>query len=89
VEVLASVEINGKPAGNLWTPPFRLNVTRLVNPGVNRLTVAVVNPWFNRLAYDAGLDEKARKTWTINGPAKDSPLIPSGLLGPVTLRLGQ
>ncbi len=89
VEALASVEINGKPAGNLWTPPFRVNVTRLVNPGVNRLNVAVVNPWFNRLAYDAGLDEKARKTWTINGPGKDSPLIPSGLLGPVILRLGQ
>jgi len=49
----------------------------------------VTSTWFNRLAYDAGLDEKARKTWTINGPSKGSPLLPAGLLGPVTVRIGQ
>lgn len=89
VEVIASVQINGQPAGTLWTPPCRLDITRLLKPGVNRLTVAVTNPWFNRLAYDAGLEEKERKTWTISGPGKSSPLIPSGLLGPVIVRLGQ
>lgn len=89
VEVIARVEINGQPAGNLWTAPARLDVTRFVKSGVNQLKVAVTNPWFNRLAYDAGLDEKERKTWTISGPGKGSPLMPSGLLGPVILRLGQ
>jgi hypothetical protein len=41
------------------------------------------------LAYDAGLDEKARKTWTINGPAKGSARLPAGLLGPVIVRVGK
>ena len=89
VEVIASVRLNGQPAGTIWTPPYRLDVTRLAKPGVNRLTVEVTSTWFNRLAYDAGLEENARKTWTISGPAKGSPLVPTGLLGPVIVRRGQ
>ena len=89
VEVIAAVRVNGEPAGTVWTRPYRLDITRLAKPGLNRLTVEVTSTWFNRLAYDAGLDEKARKTWTISGPAKGRPFVPSGLLGPVTLRIGQ
>ncbi|HWQ93493.1 MAG TPA: DNA-binding protein, partial [Clostridia bacterium] len=89
VEVIARVWVNGDPAGVLWTPPYRLDITHLVKPGANRLTVEVISTWFNRLVYDAGLEGKARKTWTISGPAKDRTLVPSGLLGPVTLRIGE
>jgi hypothetical protein len=89
VEVIASVRINGQLAGTVWLPPYRLDITRLVKPGLNHLSVEVTSTWFNRLVYDAGLDEKSRKTWTINGPRKDSALVPTGLLGPVTLQLGQ
>jgi hypothetical protein len=89
VEVIASVRLNGQPAGTVWTPPYRLDISRLATPGVNRLNVQVTSTWFNRLVYDAGLDEKARKTWTISGPAKGSILVPSGLLGPATVRIGQ
>jgi hypothetical protein len=72
-----------------WSPPYRPDITRLVKSGVDHLSVEVTNTWFNRLAYDAGLDEKARKTWTINGPAKGSAPRPAGLLGPVIVRVGQ
>jgi hypothetical protein len=89
VEVIASVQVNGERAGSLWSPPYRLDITRLVKPGLNRLSVAVTSTWFNRLAYDAGLEERARKTWTISGPAKGRPPVPAGLLGPVTVRVGQ
>ncbi len=89
VEVIAAARLNGEPAGILWSPPYRLDITRLLKPGLNRLSVDVTDTWFNRLAYDAGLDEKARKTWTISGPAKGSSPVPAGLLGPVTVRLGQ
>ena len=89
VEVIARVRVNGEAAGTLWTPPYRLDITRLAKPGTNRLTVEVTSTWFNRLAYDAGLEEKARQTWTINGPAKGRALVPAGLLGPVAVRLGQ
>jgi hypothetical protein len=88
VEVIAAVRLNGEPVGTVWSAPYRLEITRFVKPGVNRLSVEVTSTWFNRLAYDAALDEKARKTWTISGPAKGRPLLPAGLLGPVLLRLG-
>jgi hypothetical protein len=89
VEVMAGVRLNDEPVGTVWTVPGRLDLTRRVKPGVNRLTVAVTSTWFNRLVYDAGLDEKARKTWTISGPAKGRAFLPAGLLGPVVLRIGQ
>ena len=89
VEVIASVQVNGKPAGSVWLQPYRLDITSLVKPGSNQLTVKVTNTWFNRLVYDAGLEESARKTWTINGPPKDRSLLSAGLLGPVIVRIGQ
>lgn len=85
VEVVARVSVNGEPVGTVWAPPFRVDISRAVKPGVNRLTVDVTSTWFNRLVYDAGLPEAERKTWTIHGPAKGTALQPSGLLGPVTV----
>ena len=89
VEMIASVRVNGVSAGTVWATPYRLDVTSALKPGLNRLTVEVTSSWFNRLVFDAGLPESARKTWTIKGPDKASPLRPSGLLGPVTLCVGQ
>ncbi len=85
VEVIASVCVNGNPAGVVWAPPFKVDITRFVKIGLNHLTVDVTSTWYNRLAYDAGLPEKERKTWTIAGPAKGSKLIETGLLGPVVV----
>jgi len=50
------------------------------------LRIDVTSTWFNRLAYDAGLPENERKTWTISAPPKNTPPKPAGLIGPVTLR---
>lgn len=88
VEVAATVRINGKSIGCRWSPPYRLDITRAVKPGTNRLEVDVTNTWFNRLSYDAGQPEERRKTWTISGPAKGGTPAPSGILGPVILRMG-
>jgi hypothetical protein len=49
------------------------------------LTVDVTGTWYNRLVFDAGQQESARKTWTISGPAAGSPMHDSGLLGPVVI----
>jgi hypothetical protein len=85
VEAIASVRLNNEAVGTLWTAPYRLDITRLVKSGANTLSVSVTNTWFNRLAYDAGLPESQRKTWTIKGPSKGTALKPTGLLGPVTI----
>jgi hypothetical protein len=85
VEMIAVVSLNGKQLRTLWATPYKLDITEAVQPGENKLTVEVTSSWFNRLVYDAGQPEDKRKTWTINGPAKDSPLRENGLLGPVVM----
>jgi hypothetical protein len=52
VEVIAEVNVNGKPVGNLWKAPYRLDVTDAVRAGGNDLEVRVTNLWPNRLIGD-------------------------------------
>ena len=85
VEMIAVVSLNGKKLRTLWAPPYNLDITEAIKNGKNTLTVEVTSTWFNRLVYDAKQPEADRKTWTINGPSKDSALRNSGLLGPVVL----
>ena len=85
VDFIADVKVNGQSAGIRWTEPYRLPVGDLVQAGTNTLTVDVTGTWYNRLVFDAGQQESARKTWTISGPAAGSPLRDSGLLGPVLI----
>ena len=86
VKNLAEVKLNGKMLGTLWKPPFRIDVTSVAKPGMNRLVVAVTNLWPNRLIGDLSLPEGERFTWSAFNPyKKDSSLLPSGLLGPVRL----
>jgi hypothetical protein len=57
-----------------------------VRAGTNRLEIAVTNLWPNRLIGDQQLPPEKRKTHTnITKFHADSPLMPSGLLGPVRL----
>ena len=53
--------------------------------GKNSLKVSVTDTWYNRLVFDAGQPEAKRRTWTIAGPKKGSPLRDSGLIGPVRI----
>jgi hypothetical protein len=86
VQVLASVKLNGRDLGTVWTAPFRVEATKALEPGANRLEIRVANLWPNRLIGDAGLPPDQRVAWTTWNPfKKDSPLLPSGLLGPVRL----
>ena len=55
VEVVADVKVNGQPAGNVWKPPYRLDITSLVRAGDNDLEVEVANLWPNRLIGDEQL----------------------------------
>jgi hypothetical protein len=89
VSMVAEVSINGKPSAILWGPPFRTDITSHLTNGENSISIKVTNTWFNRLAYDASLPENQRKTWTIKGPAANSPLEPSGLSGPAQIHVGR
>ena len=86
VEVMARVKVNGKEVGTVWKPPFRVDVTEALRPGENQIEVTVANLWPNRLIGDAGLPKEQRIAWTTWNPfTKDTELLASGLLGPVTL----
>jgi hypothetical protein len=84
VRDLATVRLNGRDLGTRWLPPWRWDVTDAARPGVNELEVEVVNVWNNRLVGDAALPADQRRTsLTAATVAKDTPLLPAGLLGPV------
>jgi len=83
---LAEVQLNGKPVGIAWTAPYRLDITDALQKGDNQLRILVTNTWANRLLGDQALPADQRRTWTpAPSPAAGKPLLPAGLLGPVTL----
>ena len=87
VREIAEVSVNGKPVGGiLWKPPFEADVTDVLKPGTNRVEIKVTNLWPNRMIGDLQPSATKRYTFTDYKPyTKDSPLLESGLLGPVTV----
>ncbi|MBN2029629.1 hypothetical protein JW824_05235, partial [bacterium] len=64
--------------------PFRVNVTDALKPGANTLEIKVTNLWVNRLIGDQQPGVSRTYTYTTQQFYQaDSPLLPSGLLGPV------
>ena len=87
VKNLAQARVNGRSVGIAWKPPFVLDVTDAVRPGRNRLEIGVTNLWPNRLIGDRQPGAKDLKVFASFDPfPPGAPLLPSGLLGPVTLR---
>ncbi|WP_431215962.1 glycosylhydrolase-like jelly roll fold domain-containing protein [Puia sp. P3] len=87
VKDIARVILNGKDLGIVWTAPWDVELTPALKKGRNELTIEVINLWPNRLIGDAVLPPEKRLTNTNIELKKDAPLLPSGLLGPVTLQL--
>lgn len=117
VNSIASVKINNKELGIVWTAPWRVRIPQgLLKTKNNLLQIEVTNVWANRLIGDeqepadaewlpghiwGGQFLKEYPEWFLNNkprPAKgrycftnwnyfskDSPLVPSGLLGPVRI----
>ncbi|MCG6189758.1 glycosyl hydrolase [Maribellus maritimus] len=103
VHDIAHVWINEKDMGIVWTAPWSVDLTGVLNEGQNQIKIEVTNCWANRLIGDAGLPESqwTTKTNVRRVPdrseykaghqafsAKDE-LMPSGLVGPVTIKFGK
>jgi hypothetical protein len=83
VQNIADVTVNGKQMAAVWRKPFRVNLTGAFKAGANTVEVKVTNVWVNRLIGDQQPDAQ-KITYTPQQPYRaDSPLLPSGLLGPV------
>ncbi|MDE6380951.1 MAG: glycosyl hydrolase family 2 [Muribaculaceae bacterium] len=57
----ASVKVNGKDAGKVWSVPFTIEISNLLQPGTNTLEIDVTNLPANRIA---DYDRKGKK-WKI------------------------
>ncbi len=95
VRFVAEVYLNGRSLGTVWKPPFTVDITDAAKVGANELLIEVANMWSNRLVGDARTEGRdfcrtnitKSLTWTV--PWKETPLLDSGLLGPVRLVIVQ
>jgi hypothetical protein len=85
VRDISNLTLNGKDSGTLWRAPYRYNVTGLLHAGINTVTVKVTNSWFNRLVGDQQAGMKQITLSPLPGVAATTPLVPSGLIGPVAI----
>jgi hypothetical protein len=87
VRDIAEAKMNGKPVGLAWAPPYNIDVTDALRPGLNNLEVDVTNEWTNRLIGDRNLPEAERVLYNPT-PARPVPvpsIQESGLIGDVSL----
>ncbi|MBE9586441.1 hypothetical protein IM792_18455 [Mucilaginibacter sp. JRF] len=94
VKNVAEVKLNGKKLGVLWCAPWRVDATDAIKAGNNVLEIAVTNLWANRVVHDLSLPPARRLTKTHESFRFDmlnvnTPILPSGLLGSVTLQSAQ
>ena len=91
---LANVKLNDHDLSTVWTAPWRVKVSGQLKEKGNVLKIRVTNLWPNRIIGDQVLSEEIRTTKLPFAPLiqsfykKDTPLLSSGLLGPVTLVKG-
>jgi hypothetical protein len=89
VQAAALVVINGQPAGTLWHPPYRLDVTKLLKVGMNHIEIHVfntaLNAWSALPPHDyAPLIAKYGDRFQMQDLQLVAP-VPSGILGQVKL----
>jgi beta-galactosidase/beta-glucuronidase len=86
VKNIAEVTLNGKELGIVWKTPFRIDITDALKSGEKSLEVKVTNLWVNRLIGDLQPGVTSKFTYTTQAFYQaNSPLLPSGLLGPVRI----
>lgn len=85
----AVVYVNDQRAGAVWCPPYSIDVTKLLKPGVNKLRIVVGNTAINYMAGHKQpdykeLNQRYGERFQPQDMENLQPL-PSGLLGPVRL----
>ena len=85
----AVVYVNGRRAGSVWHPPYRLNITRFLHPGANQFKIVVANTAINELAGRTPpdyrlLNSRYGERFTVQDMNNLQP-VPSGILQPLRL----
>jgi len=92
VREAAQVYVDGKLAGYVWHPPYRVDLSPYLKPGANELRIVVENTAINELAgttlsNNRLLNDRFGVRFIPQDMDKLEPL-PSGILGPLTLIVG-
>ncbi len=88
VREIATVTVNGRTADTVWRRPSGVRIDPLVHAGNNIVEIKVTNLWPNRIIGDLQPSATEHYTHTnIRAYTQDSPLMPSGLLEPVTVQI--
>lgn len=84
---IADVKVNNVSCGIVWTPPYRVEISKALQNGKNQISIELSNTWANRLIGDERLPENKRITKT-TAPFRleGKPLLKAGLIGPVRLQ---
>ena len=82
---MADVFVNGEHVDFLWKAPYKTVFTGTLKPGKNTIEIRVVNLWVNRLIGDMQPGAEGHSFSPVPFYKADSPLLPSGLIGPVRL----
>tara|TARA_R110002049_G_scaffold53223_35_gene149088 strand:- start:1606 stop:5013 length:3408 start_codon:yes stop_codon:yes gene_type:complete len=85
VRELAEVVVNSQSLGTLWTPPYRVDITRALRKGPNVITVKVTNLWVNQLIGDQRPGREGTSVTSTPTYLPGASLRPSGLIGPVNI----
>ncbi|HEX5000735.1 MAG TPA: glycosyl hydrolase [Terriglobia bacterium] len=85
----AVVYINGRRAGSVWRPPYSVDVTGLLQPGLNQVRIDVANTAMNDMAGHPlpdyrQLNQRYGERFQVQDLQRVRPL-PSGLLGVIRL----
>ncbi|MBQ1758662.1 MAG: DNA-binding protein, partial [Prevotella sp.] len=88
VHDIAHVWVNGMDCGIAWMVPYEIDITQALKKGKNNIEIEITNTWHNALR---GADEGKAPydgIWTnAKYRTKGNDLLPSGLLGPITLKI--
>ena len=85
VKDVAELLVNGRRVAICWKAPYRADITEFLRVGHNSLNVKVTNVWANRLIGDRQPGAHPQAQTSFNPYSADSPLLQSGLLGPVSI----
>ncbi len=89
VREAAEIFVNGKRAGVVWRPPYRIDITACVHSGSNQLRIVVGNTAINSLAGqplpDYRLLSDRYGLRFVPQDVENLHPLPSGLLGPIKL----
>jgi hypothetical protein len=85
VHELAVVLLDGRLLGTVWHTPFAVNLPTDIKPGAHTLEIRVDNLWVNRLVGDKQPGATAVAFAPQSPYAANSPLMASGLIGPVRI----